>query len=123
MDGLGDQFFSRTTFPSDQHGGLGSCHPPRLVEYFQKCGRLADNARKRILGFSSRRGTCAFAAKRKWNLIDEHPDSIEQLIVIPGLSDEVTGPGLHAFHRQLHRCPAGHLNNRQVRVVGQDSPE
>src|SRR3954451_14727138 len=50
-------------------------------------------------------------------------DGVQDLLIVPGLLDEVAGAATHRLDCQLHAAPSGHNHERQAVVEGLDAGE
>ena len=120
VNGFRDQFLAGAALALHQHRRASGSDLRHQVEDAQHRIALADNVLEvvALLERALELDDLFFGATAS----DRAAHIGQQLLVVPGLLDEIIGPGLHGIDRVLHRAVGGDHDHRPVRNRARGCP-
>ena len=120
VNGFGDQFFAGPALALQKNGGAAGRHLRHQVENLQHGLALAHDVFKVVALLQRALELNVFLFRA---MAGHGGANIgQQLLVVPGLLDEVGGPGLHRLHRIFHCAVGGDHDDRQLRDREREVP-
>ena len=116
VDRLGDQLLAGAALTGNQDGGVGRCDPADEFEDAEHPRVASDQVAEIVARVEVVAGEHAIPLIR--TRLDQPQRSlhgVQQLLVGPGLGDEVGRPGLHPFDRERDRAPRGDQDDGDCR--------
>ena len=116
MDRFRHQLLAGAALAGDQHRRIGRGDAPHQLQDAQQPRIFAHQVAEVVLAvqlLARRHALVGLRARR--GEAERGLHGLEDLLVGPGLGDEVGRAGLHAFHRELDRSPRGDQDHGQRR--------
>ena len=115
VDGVGDQFLAGAAFAGDEHRRIGARSRGRSsAGCAAAAGPRRPGGRSRSWRRAPRAMPSALVAGGRGRQPEHRAHGLQDLLVRPGLGDEVGGAGLHALHGQLNRPPRRDQHHRHA---------